>query len=318
MSISTIEWGNPFKVRPLVEISKVTPSVRSEDKRKLKIPEWAHPVVEQIKRINAWAREHITGFFEKKEKDILKKQYTFCVNIFLRHIDVLDRKALVENLVRMTKRPLKGEVLSGAAVYIRHAIKSLSLVKLGDVRKTREITHEAIHVLQDLELMPVNYALTYAMTHLLDLVHGRETFIKDASGLGYVEGRYETRDTWFRLVREGKTNDAMPSGLRLDENEHLRHYVENEVFFNRQFRIYGEVVEDLGGLKNPYDIMLNVGKNRAIRAYAIGYFSGNVDHSFTLLWLHSLGYPFDECERYMISLIESRDIHKLYDYQELI
>ncbi|MDD3646994.1 MAG: hypothetical protein PHS44_00640 [Candidatus Dojkabacteria bacterium] len=285
-------------------------------KKEKKYPKWVQPIVDRAKIIGEWVRETFTGSLTEEEHTIIQEQYVFVVNVFLRHIPVEERGALVNRLVAMSSKFAKWDNPGTDAAGTIHSIFGVD-VKYSNIRSRRQVMHEAIHILQSLELMPQNNALTFAITTVQELMEKPQELVDSDQAFGYIIERFGTRDAWFALVKAGHTDQGLKLGKRISENPEMALFVRFEPYFNRLFGIWGERIENVKGIKSPYNVMANVGGNRGIRAFALGYFSGDMDLCYDLLWLHSLGYDFDQCERFIVEQVETGNSLIYRGYPEL-
>ena len=253
-------------------------------------------------------RENITGKLDKAEKPLVLEAYTKTTNVFLRDRPLHIRAELAKELLNQTSDWVAWETPAYAGGrLLKMPFGKDQIEKPRGANEPATLMHEAIHYLQNRGELPFNYALTYATTRLVELEEELEPFIGRNN-----KGRVLTREDcsteeYLNAILENRAHEYLvaPFVLRPDlEKESdkyltsLRTYLANEERFNLMFSHRGEVdLPEFMGVSSPYSTMQSIGSARGNRAYALGYFTGNIDSAWTVLWLHSQGMKFEEAEK---------------------
>ncbi len=272
--------------------------------------------------------EKLFGSLNREEKRELAESFTELGNIFLRHVEPKKRSGVVKNLTAdFSKEGLFNRLPPGNAGYGEHYWMEKFVPRglvpayvVMDIMDKSITWHEALHWLEIHKHLPLNYALTYATTRMLRLKEKPDGLVESDQNYGDIIPRFGNRQAWFSLVKENNTDEGLKSGMRILENWESAYYIAHEKKIDRFFSGYGETTESgFGPLASPYDTMARVGINRGLRAFAVGHFSGNIDHGWTILWLHSQGVPFKKAELIVVTSIERGDTDKFYttNYNEL-
>ncbi len=268
----------------------------------------------------AWG-EKLFGSLNREEKGELAESFTELGNIFLRHVEPKKRSGVVKNLTAdFSKEGLFNRLPPGNAGYGEHYWPERFMPRglvpayiVTDIMDKSITWHEALHWLEFHKHLPPNYALTYATTKMLRLKVKPSELVESDYDYGDIIPRFGNRQAWFDLVRGNNTDQGLKSGMKISENWELAFYVAHEKKLDRFFSGYGETTESgFGPLASPYDTMARVGIIRGLRAFAVGHFSENIDHGWTVLWLHSQGVPFEKAEQIMVASIERGDADKFY------
>lgn len=246
-------------------------------------------------------------------------QYVFFANIFLRHIPTSQRVDLVLAMIRDTHKPgVFAQHKTTPSAWISIFGKEM-IYPIGTMTPPSTL-HEALHYVQYKELMPPNHALTFAATRLQEIFSGHEELFDrfDDKGkriaFGVLNAEYDNRDTWLKLILEGDIQDAFKQGLQPRLHPQLQKYIDNEHELDRRQLLVGELTKNQMGVKDPYDQSANLGHIRAARAAMLGWAAGDKDVAWTMLWLHSLGYNFDQLEKEFATVIQNGHSNQLRSY----
>lgn len=272
-------------------------------------------------RIGRTLEPYINNRPSAEQNKILLSQYTTFVNIFFRDRPAEMRKMLIEKLLNSTENFLKWEKREGGAVTIHSPVLSKTNILIEKGIPLREqIFHEALHFVQRERLLPQNHALTYAATCLLELMEGKDQFVKRGDNGGTFYPFYLDKNEYFSLVLNNNPGRAYSYGfLRYPEfNKDYWTYILHESQIEEHLTNWGETdIPPIFGINEIklYDMVKNIGSYRARRAFAVGVLSGNIDHSWSILYLHANGMSFDDAEKSVVGKIMDGTISEMYNFE---
>lgn len=320
ISNNLVTFGNPYAEELLRENDKQEEDTTVSTKQ---------PVKETP--THALIREFIHERLSPEEESRVLAMEAFTINTLLREKSPEERQQLLEQVADKTRgisraNPIKYLTEIGAfttndpgnpdsaKIYIRP-----------DDYNSAFVVHETIHWLQIHGELPPNAALTMVATYLLmnssEHIQGRIPSLI-AEDVVYPYWQDPThKDLYFQRVLEGKVCEAFKDGWILnptDENHHkdMRLYLKYEALVDQQLQDEvrtKKIGTPEGDIKEPYEMIRNVGRARAERAYMVGYLSGNMDHAWTILWLHSKGKSFEDAEKKVVQAVLDGDTDKFYN-----
>lgn len=270
--------------------------------------------------------ENVRAIYSEKLREgevwEVANQYIFFANVFLRHVPVEQRVALVQKMVSDTSKPAlfaDSITRTSPTTIIGGDFKDMSFPT--GTMTPASVLHEALHYVQHGKLMLPNFSLTHATTYLQRILVGSEAVFdeSDKEGRqlvnGLIKSEYENKDKWLDLAIGGKTDEAFKEGVQIAHNPQLQKYLYNENELDRKrMSVTDELARNQMGIKNPYEQSENIGRIRATRAAMLGWATGDKDVAWTILWMHSLGYAFDEVEKSFALAIKEGRIEQLKDY----
>lgn len=275
--------------------------------------------------------ENVKAIYSEKlrEGEIweVTNQYIFFVNVFLRHVPVDERSKLVMAMSQDTRKPnLFDDSETRVSPRTDITVFGQKMIYPIGTMTPASTLHEALHYVQYKELMLPNHALTQAATHLHMIQTGMELLFdepgKDGKKgyFGFVESKFDNKDDWLDLAINGETDRAFKQGYKIEGDEQLERYVKLEKKLDNRRMLVGELLRDQLGVKNPYNEARKLGRIRATRAAMLGWAAGDKDVAWTILWLNSLGYKFDDIERdFALAIKEGRadQLMNYYMYDEV-
>ena len=284
-------------------------------------------------KISSFVAENITGRLDESEKPLVVEAYTGTVNAFLRHEPIHRRAELVKEMLHQTSDWVKWEnPLYAQARMLKVPFGKNTIDKPRGFNEPQALMHEGVHYLQELGIMSKNNALTFAVTRLVSLENGEETFFDRGDGNRIFRGGTVSAEQYLSAVLNNKAHTMLiaPWALKPESDiypdkytQECAIYLANEDKFNLMFEERGEIdLPKFMGIENPYTIMGSVGSARGNRAYALGYFTGDMRNAWTVLWLHGQGMEFEEAEQmvaraYLNGTIEDFNNYPLLKAQEV-
>lgn len=307
-------FGNP---RQTVDLSKYEDASHLRKDRPEK--RFSQKVVEAAFRIGTTEDQEVRMF----------DQYRFLTNVFLRDKPVEEREKIVEKMITHTNSYAPWEKREGDAEG-QVGLLGMTIHLEPDTAHPVETLHEGMHFLYYEKLLPNNNALTWAITRLVELQSGEAKFVRELKGKESVGGpfkpEYLSWQEYFKLIKRGAAHTAyvnwqmMKPDLILPKekgktDKDLELFYQREGEFNFQFFHFGETIGKILRVESPYGVMAMAGKARGFRAYGLGVTSRQLDHAWTLLYLHGNGEKFEVAEERLAEAIDRGQTSQFYNFE---